>query len=83
VLFNTGVPEENAELISTNEKRYIVQRDRLGRPTVWIPVEVTLIGEEFETAWSRGALEYLEGKLDGGLEQGWLRVIDAIIENRR
>ena len=75
VAFDTGVPEERAECITTNKKRYLIRGNGSGRRTVWIPVEVNLIGEDFERAWREGALEYLEGVLDGGLEQGWLRVI--------
>jgi len=78
LMFDSGVPAAQSGLISSNEKRYVVRDlDRNG-PTVWIPVEATLIPEGFEEAWQNGAIQYLqEGILRHGIAEGWVRIVDV------
>lgn len=78
LMFNSGVPVEQGNLISSNEKRYLSRDNSIGQKTVWIPVETTLISDSFEEAWKVGALAYLqEGEFRGGIAKGWVRVIDV------
>jgi hypothetical protein len=77
MMFDTGIPVENAAAISTNEKRYIVRENSLGTKTGWIPVETTLLAHGFDKAWEKGALNFLkDAKIKGGLADGWVQIID-------
>lgn len=78
LLFDTGLSPAHGELISSNEKRYVVRSDMRGQTSIWIPVETTLLARGFDAAWQAGALQYLrEGILDGGLADGWMKVIEV------
>ena len=77
LMFDTGISPENGNLISNNEKRYVI-RERRGKSTIWIPVETTQVHQSFDDAWKQGALEYLnEGVLRDGLVQGWMSIVDV------
>ncbi|MEJ2637105.1 MAG: transglutaminase-like domain-containing protein [Calditrichia bacterium] len=78
LLFDSGVPAVQAQLVSSNEKRYLLREDSPGNSSIWIPVETTLIGRGFEEAWSNGALNYLqEALIRNGLAEGWVRIFDV------
>ncbi|MCB0293440.1 MAG: hypothetical protein KDH97_24515, partial [Calditrichaeota bacterium] len=83
------IAPEQAGVISSNEKRYVV-RDlqasgqyaggitRPGQNRVWIPVETTLVPQGFDESWNTGALQYLEeGIVREGLAAGWVEIIDV------
>lgn len=77
LLFDTGLEPSQALQLSSNEKRLVVREQPNGRKTIWIPVETTLIDQDFEAAWKSGATQYLQdGLVRGGLEQGWVTIID-------
>lgn len=77
LLFDTGVPAQQAELISKNPKRYVKRKNEQGIETVWIPLETTVITEGFEQAWEVGAREYYDDVEIGlGLIKGWVRIVD-------
>jgi hypothetical protein len=78
LMFDTGLPADQGESVSSNEKRYILRQNKTGQQSIWIPVETTLVEEGFEAAWKAAALSYLEeGLLRNGLAEGWLFVIDT------
>ena len=78
LMFDTGLAPEQGGLISSNEKRYLI-REKKDKPTIWIPVEVTLLQNGFEPAWRAGATQYLdEGILRQGLAEGWVRIVDIM-----
>jgi len=78
LVFDTGLAAQEGHLITSNEKRYVLRGASAGRPTVWIPVETTLIEAGFDQAWNAGAMAYLqEGVLRSGIAQGWVRIIDV------
>jgi len=78
LLFDTGVSSEKSDCISTNEKRFVIRESQYGYRSVWIPVETTLIDQNFEDAWKAGALQYLqEGILRNGIAEGWVKIIDV------
>jgi tetratricopeptide (TPR) repeat protein len=81
VLFNSEIPVSKAEDITTNPKLYVIKNG-----TVWIPVEVTLIGKSFLTAWETGAREYNQNIVNGNLEilttkEAWNTYIPVTLEN--
>ncbi|MBN2425589.1 MAG: outer membrane beta-barrel protein [Calditrichaceae bacterium] len=78
LLFDTGLEPDKAELISSNDKRYVIRNSGRGKKTVWIPVETTLVASGFEQAWNHGAQSYLqEAVLNNGLAEGWMKIIDV------
>lgn len=77
LMFEAGIAPHAGELISSNPKRYVARENQNGRPTLWIPIETTLLAQGFEEAWKAGALEYLqEAVLRNGLSEGWVNVIE-------
>ncbi len=77
LMFDTGLPPQQGKRISSNPKRYVVRKADSGRPSLWIPVETTLIGDSFQAAWKRGAMAYLQqGILRHGLAERWVRIVD-------
>ena len=89
LMFDAGLAPEQAEVISSNEKRYVVRdlqasgqyAGGITRPEqnrVWIPVETTLVPQGFDESWNTGALQYLEeGIVREGLAAGWVEIIDV------
>jgi hypothetical protein len=72
LIFDTGVSQENSQQVSSNDKSYIVRNNK-----IWIPVETTLLQNDFNNAWKTAALNYLQqGVLRNGLTQGWVNIID-------
>jgi len=55
MMFNTGVPESERELISLDDDLMVVRNGN-----IWIPVEATMIGTSFAEAWAEGARKYHE-----------------------
>jgi tetratricopeptide (TPR) repeat protein len=55
MMFNTGVPEAQRELISLDDDLMVVRDGN-----IWIPVEATMIGTSFAEAWAEGARKYHE-----------------------
>ncbi len=77
MMFDSGLDVSQGDLISSNEKRYIIRENQSGKKRIWVPVETTLIPKGFEQAWTEGATSYLkEGVLRNGLSEGWVKVID-------
>lgn len=50
MMFDAGVSVDALERLCLQENQYVIYQDR-----VWIPVEVTLLGESFSEAWRLGA----------------------------
>jgi hypothetical protein len=72
LIFDSGIPSDKGQFISSNDKSYIIRKN-----SVWIPVETTLIQKEFADAWKFAAMSYLqEGILRSGLTEGWVNIID-------
>jgi len=78
IMFDTGLPAEQGEAISSNSKRYLVRENSAGRYSIWIPLETTVLSLGFEEVWKAGALEYLEdGILRNGLAEEWVKIIEV------
>lgn len=78
LMMDTGLLPEQAHLLSNNPKRYVIRKNEFGNETVWIPLETTVTREGFDRAWDVGAESYYnEGILQGGLINGWVRIVDV------
>jgi len=78
LMLDTGIDPAEGELISSNEKKYIIRKQRSGKASIWIPVETTLTAKSFEEAWKTAALSYLqEGVIRGGLTDGWVKIVNV------
>jgi tetratricopeptide (TPR) repeat protein len=53
LMFNTGIHEKNAYLLTLDKNAYILKENH-----VWLPIEVTEIGSSFVEAWLKGVEEY-------------------------
>lgn len=53
MMFNTGLPQENRDLISAQDDLLAIHDGE-----VWIPLEVTMIANSFAEAWGEGARKY-------------------------
>ena len=50
MMFDSGIPAERQERLCLSRNQYVVYDDR-----VWIPVEITMLGEPFAVAWQSAA----------------------------
>jgi len=77
VILNTGATLENSHVVSSNEKRFIVRENSAGVNTIWLPVETTMLDQDFESAWTFAATAWLkEAQLRNGLADGWVKIFD-------
>jgi DNA-binding beta-propeller fold protein YncE/tetratricopeptide (TPR) repeat protein len=53
ILFNTGVLEADRKTLGFSDDMVVLHQG-----TVWIPVEMTLVGSSFTRAWQKGAEQY-------------------------
>jgi DNA-binding beta-propeller fold protein YncE len=63
IIFNTGVAEAEKNTLGLPDSLLIVHRG-----TVWVPVEMTLVGSSFTRAWQKGAEEYRDWSAKGKVE---------------
>jgi len=78
MMFDSGLTPEQGTLISSNEKKYIIRERSADRKTIWIPVETTLVENNFDQAWNSGATTYIqEGVFRAGIAEGWMRIVDV------
>ncbi|MFC1723982.1 hypothetical protein ACFL4T_00035 [candidate division KSB1 bacterium] len=81
MLFDTEVQENDRNLVSTNEKRYIIRKSKTGYNTVWLPIETTLVSKGFNKAWETGALKfYQDYNIKLGKLKDWMKIIDVNIK---
>jgi hypothetical protein len=78
MLFDTGIEPRFGERLSDNPKRLIVRKNNVGKETLWLPIESTVITKGFEEAWSIGAQEYFNDvEANLGRVQGWVQIVDV------
>jgi hypothetical protein len=78
LIFDSGLTIHQCNLVSSNEKKFIVRGEVPDQKKIWIPVETTLIAKGFEEAWNAGALSYLqEAILRNGISENWVKIIDV------
>ncbi len=63
VIFNTGVSSGDKAALGVPDNAVVAHRG-----TLWIPVEMTMVGTSFTKAWQRAADEYLEWSVKGKAE---------------
>ena len=59
LMFDSGVKPDDVKQYFLDETEVVVLNDK-----VWIPVEATLVGKPFFSAWKQGALKYNEMKAE-------------------
>ncbi len=76
ILFDSGIEVKFANLLTENEKKYVVLKNKHGVETVWIPIETTLVRDGFEKAWETGADEFFNDfEVNMGYAKGKARII--------
>jgi len=73
LMFDTGIHERNWGLLPVGDS-LIVARDK----SLWIPVEVTEVGNSFTEAWQAGGKRYQESKHDEDFEVIMVRDVEGI-----
>ena len=59
LMFDSGVKPDDVSKYFLDENEVVVLNDK-----VWIPIEATLVGKPFFSAWKQGALKYNEMKAE-------------------
>ena len=79
LLFDSGVNVEQRATITSNDKRLVIREESKQQPSVWVPVETTLIGRSFAEAWTSAATQWYEDTvLHNGAAEGWVKIVDVI-----
>ncbi len=60
VMFNTGIPEQERKTLGFPDELLVVYRG-----TVWLPLEMTMVGSSFTQAWQKGAEEFRDWSAKG------------------
>ena len=63
IMFNTGVPEKDRMTLGFPDELLVRHQG-----TVWIPVEMTMVGSSFTRAWQKAAEEYRDWAAKGKAE---------------
>ena len=63
LMFNTGLPAKNRDLISLQNDLLVLRNGE-----VWVPLEATMIATSFSEAWTEGAKKYREAETTGRLK---------------
>lgn len=71
LMFNTGIPAEDAGLISQDDSLLAIKDGE-----VWIPLEATMVNTSFVEAWAEGARKYHKARMENNmgiieLSQAW------------
>ncbi len=76
LMINTNLTPQQASLITSNDKKFIIRKNTDGKDEVWIPLEVTDL-TNFESAWDTGAKKFYEDAINKlGLAKGNVEIID-------
>lgn len=76
ILVNTKLQPEESILISENDKKYFIRKNRQKVDEVWIPIEMTSL-TNFKQAWKIGSEKfYKEAVADFGLSKGNVVIYD-------
>jgi hypothetical protein len=71
IMFNTGVAEKDKTTLGFPDQLIVTHEG-----FVWIPIEMTMVGSSFTTAWQKGAEEYRDWSAKGkanivNTQQAW------------
>lgn len=76
VIFNTKLSPDQAGLITNNDQKYFVRKNREGQDEIWIPVETTTLTNFYE-AWNSGAEKFRREAVENlGLASGKVVLTD-------
>jgi tetratricopeptide (TPR) repeat protein len=73
LMFDTGIHERNWGLLPMGDSLVVVKNK-----TLWIPVEVTEVGNSFATAWQAGGKRYRESQHDENFEVVVVKDVEGI-----
>lgn len=78
MMFDSGISPGEGAALSSNDKKYIIREQTSGNRSIWIPVEATLVGDGFDSAWNSAATAYIEeGEIRSGIAEGWMQIVDV------
>ncbi len=83
IMFNTGISEDEASLISQDRDLLAIRNNQ-----VWIPLEATMISSSFNEAWAEGARKYHQGLAENNLsiidlKEAWQHYPPVTLKNNR
>lgn len=73
MMFDTGINERNWGLLPVGDSLIVVKNK-----TLWIPVEVTAVGNSFTAAWQSGGKRYRENEKDQNFETVVVKDVEGI-----
>jgi hypothetical protein len=77
LLIDTGIPVEFQDEVNLTEFQSVSRQNALGRMTLWVPIETTLIGDGLDQAMLQGSrLYYEEVMVKKGVTGGSVHVYD-------
>lgn len=76
LLVNTNLVPEQISLITNNDKKVFVRKNKQAKDFIWIPIEATVF-KDFNTAWSTASQKFeTEAMEQLGLAKGKINIID-------
>ncbi len=76
LIINTNLSPNEAQLITVNDRKYLVRQNTAGKEEVWIPLEMTSL-TNFTEAWSVAADKFYTEAVDAlGLSKGFVEIVD-------
>ncbi|MEJ2613657.1 MAG: transglutaminase domain-containing protein [Ignavibacteriaceae bacterium] len=76
VMVNTELSPQQASLITKNDNKYLIRKNRKGVDQVWIVVETTSLSD-FNSAWDIGMGKFNKDALNNlGLAKGKVEIVD-------
>jgi hypothetical protein len=77
VLVNTNLSPEQAILITNNDSKYFIRKNKNEKGEIWIPVETTSL-TNFDEAWNLGVQKFNREAIDElGIASGKVEIIDV------
>jgi hypothetical protein len=77
LLLNTKLTPDESNLITINERKFLIRKNYTGIEEVWIPLEVTSL-TNFDIAWELGADKFYNEAIDNlGLAKNKVEIIEV------
>lgn len=77
LLVDTGLTPRSQSLTGLNDYQAVIRKNAFGEPTIWIPVEVTLLPNGFDAAFSSGVQQYYDHVIiNDGVGNGSVYIYD-------
>jgi hypothetical protein len=77
IMFNTNLSPEQARLITNNDSKYFIRKNKQGKDEIWIPVETTSL-TDFNEAWNIAVEKFNSEAINHlGLASGKVEIVDV------